>query len=93
MLYRKLHLLSKERDHAILASFLESVTSTVKDEFARLTRAERDLVPAFESVLDLNDHVVELRKSSLGGALERVLVLVTQLGSFIGYVKNGSLVE
>ena len=82
-LFRRLHLLSKERNHPILASFLESVTSALRREQSQLSRAQRDLIPAFESVLDLTDHVVQLRKSSLGGAIERVLVLVFQLGSFI----------
>lgn len=42
----------------------------------------------FESVLDLTDHVIQLRKTPLGGAVERVLVLVFQLGSFIAYVSR-----
>jgi len=82
-LFRKLHLLSKEKNHPILASFLESVTSALRAECSQLSRAQRDLIPGFESVLDLTDHVLELRKTSLGGAIERVLVLVFQLGSFI----------
>lgn len=85
-LFRRLRLLSKEKNHAVLASFLESVTSTVKEECSRLDRAQRDVMPSFESVLDLTDHVVQLRKTPLGGAVERVLVLVFQLGSFIAYV-------
>lgn len=84
--FRKLHLLSKERNHVILASFLDTVTTSLKEEFSALPRAERVAVPSFESVLDLTDHVVELRKTSLGGAVERVLVLVFQIGSFIAYV-------
>ncbi|KAK6822561.1 type I iterative polyketide synthase [Apiospora arundinis] len=67
VLFRKLHQLSKERDHVVLASFLESVTVAVKDECSRLSRPQRDLVPAFESVLDLTDHVVKLRKTPIGG--------------------------
>jgi hypothetical protein len=82
-LFRKLLSLSKERNYPILASFLETVTWALKEEQHRLIRSQRDLIPTFESVLDLTDHVVELRKSSLGGAIERVLVLVFQLGSFI----------
>ncbi|KAK7918361.1 polyketide synthase [Apiospora marii] len=85
VLFRKLHLLSKERDNVVLASFLHSVTLAVKDECSRLSRPQRELIPPFESVLDLTDHVVQLRKTSLGGAIERVLVLVFQLGSFIAY--------
>ncbi|KAK8061049.1 ketoacyl-synt-domain-containing protein [Apiospora hydei] len=85
VLFRKLHLLSKERDNVVLASFLHSVTLAVKDECSRLSRPQRELIPPFESVLDLTDHVVQLRKTPLGGAIERVLVLVFQLGSFIAY--------
>ncbi|CAN9410790.1 unnamed protein product [Alternaria alternata] len=84
-LFRKLHLLSKERSYPILALFLETITRAVKEEQRRLIRTERDSIPAFESILDLTDHVVELRKTSLGGAVERVLVLAFQLGSFIAY--------
>jgi len=86
--FRKLHLLSKEKDHTILASFLDSVTSALRGECSRLNRAQRDVMPSFESVLDLTDHVVQLRKTPLGGAVERVLVLVFQLGSFIAYVSR-----
>lgn len=92
-LFRKLHLLSKERDHPVLASFLDSVTSAIREEFSQLSRAQRDVVPAFESVLDLTDHVVQLRKTSLGGAIERVLVLVFQIGSFIAYVPRTTRLE
>ncbi|OAQ82437.1 polyketide synthase [Purpureocillium lilacinum] len=84
-LFRKLHLLSKERNHPVLASFLDCVTTAVKDECSHLIREQRDLLPCFESVLDLTDHVVELRRTPLGAAVERVLVLVFQLGSFIAY--------
>lgn len=82
-LFRKLHLLSKEREHIILASFLHCVGSVIKEEWGQLTRSERDLMPPFESVLDLTDHVLQLRKTRLGAAVERVLVLVFQLGCFI----------
>lgn len=82
-LFRTLHLLSKEKTFPILASFLEAVTSAVKDEFGRMTRSQRDVIPSFESVLDLTEHVLELRKTPFGAAVERVLVLVFQLGSFI----------
>ena len=43
--------------------------------------AAREVTPSLR--VDLTDHVVELRKTSLGGAVERVLVLAFQLGSFI----------
>ncbi|KAI0184872.1 hypothetical protein EV127DRAFT_503982 [Xylaria flabelliformis] len=85
VLFRKLNSLSKERDHVILASLLECVTVSLKDECSRLSRPHRDLIPPFESVLDLTDHVVQLRKTQVGGAIERVLVLVFQLGSFVAY--------
>ncbi|KAK8108545.1 polyketide synthase [Apiospora sp. TS-2023a] len=83
VLFRKLHLLGKERDNVVLGSFLHSITLAVKDECSRLARPQRELIPPFESVLDLTDHVVQLRKTPLGGAIERVLVLVFQVGSFI----------
>ena len=87
-LFRKLHLLSKEKDHTILASFLDSVTSALRGECSQLNRAQKDVMPSFESVLDLTDYAVQLRKTPLGGAVERVLVLVFQLGSFIAYVSR-----
>lgn len=82
-LFRKLYLLSKQRSHPILASTLEAITIAVKQECRQLEKFQRDLVPTFESVLDLTDSVIELRKTPLGGAIERVLVLVFQLGIFI----------
>ncbi|KAI3322973.1 polyketide synthase [Xylariaceae sp. AK1471] len=84
-LFRKLHLLSKERRHPILTSFLETVTISLKGECHGLSRSQKDLIPTFESVLDLTDHVVQLRKTPVGSAIERVLVFVFQLGSFIVY--------
>ncbi|KAI9727721.1 MAG: Type I Iterative PKS [Chrysothrix sp. TS-e1954] len=89
--FRRIHLLSKQRDHVILASFLETVTTSLKEECSTLPRAERVAIPSFESVLDLTNHVVELRKSPLGGAIERVLVLVFQVGSFVAYHENRPL--
>jgi hypothetical protein len=82
-LFRKLKLLSKERDHVVLASLLECITLALKDECSRLDHLHRDIVPPFESVLDLTDYVLRLRKTPLGAAIERVLVLVFQLGSFV----------
>lgn len=82
-LFRKLHLLSKERGHPILASTLDAITNSLKQECRLLDKAQRELIPTFESVLDLTDHVLALRKTPLGGAIERVLVLVFQLGVFI----------
>lgn len=82
-LFRQLHLLSQDKTYPILASFLKAVTSAVKDECGRMTRGQKDVIPSFESVLDLTEHVLDLRKTSFGAAVERVLVLVFQLGSFI----------
>ncbi|KAI0438313.1 polyketide synthase [Xylaria telfairii] len=84
-LFRKLHLLSKEKQRSILSSFLYSVTSSLKEECRRLNKQQKQAMPTFESVLDLTDHVVELRKTDLGAAIERVLVFVFQLGSFIAH--------
>ncbi|KAI0906088.1 polyketide synthase [Ustulina deusta] len=84
-LFRKLHLLSKEKQQSVLASFIHSVTIALKEECRQLSRHQKDLMPTFESVLDLTDHVVQLRKTSLGPAIERVLLIVFQLGSFIAY--------
>lgn len=83
VLFRKLHLLSKEINHPILASTIEAITTALKQECRQLTKVQREFVPAFESVLDLTDSVIELRKTPLGGAIERVLVIVFQLGVFI----------
>lgn len=85
-LFRKLRLLSKERNHPILASFLDAATAGLKRECSQQSRDRRQVLPAYESVLDLTEHVIDLRKTSLGGAIERVLSLVFQLGSFIAYV-------
>ena len=82
-LFRNLQKLSKERNHPILASTLERITIAVKQECRRLEKSQRELVPTLESVLDLTDSVIELRKTLLGGAVERVLALVFQLGIFI----------
>ncbi|KAI0803760.1 thiolase-like protein [Xylaria sp. FL0064] len=90
-LFRKLHLLSKQKQHSILASFLHFVTSSLREECRQLSKHEKDSVPTFESVLDLTDHVIQLRKTSLGPAIERVLLLVFQLGSFIAHHESSPL--
>lgn len=82
-LFNRLRLLSKERDYPVLYSFLDAVTTSLKEECTKLTKSQRELMPCFESVLDLTDHVIQLRRTSLGPAIERVLVLVFQLGGFI----------
>lgn len=71
---------------SILASFLDAVTVGLKNECSQLSRDRRRVLPAYESVLDLTEHVIDLRKTSIAGAIERVLSLVFQLGSFIAEV-------
>ncbi|KAL5341617.1 hypothetical protein BJX70DRAFT_405821 [Aspergillus crustosus] len=86
-LYRGLHNHSKDRQHPILARFIDETTRVVHDEVRRLPISVKALVPAFESVLNLVDYP-ELRKGPLGGSLDGVLLCVLEIATLIGYYET-----
>lgn len=84
-LLRRLHSHSKDRQHVILARFLDDATLAIRDEVRQLPAHLRALVPTFESILNFADHP-DLRKGPLAGSVEGLLLCVVQLATFIGYV-------
>ena len=80
------HLLvhSKGEDHRFLHAFLHAATVAVKDEIRALPHPLQALVPSFEHVLDLVQHVPDLRDGSLAEPIERVLLCVLKFGAMIG---------
>lgn len=84
-LLRRLHNHSKDRGHALLASFIVDATLAVREEVRQLPAQLKALVPTFTSILDFADHP-DLRKGPLAGAVEGILLCVVELATFIGCV-------
>ena len=84
-LFRRLHIHSKDRKHAILARFIDDATLAVREEVRRLPAALKALIPPFETVLNLADHP-SLRKGPLCGSIDGVLLCVVEIATLIGYV-------
>lgn len=87
-LFRELHSHSKDRNHPVLAHFLEEATRAVREEIRLLPSALKATIPPFESILNFVDFV-ELSKGPLNGSVDGVLLCIVELGSFIGYVSRG----
>lgn len=81
--FRKLHDHSKDASHPLLASFIAEATRTLREEVGQLPSETRQLIPPFDSVLAWAD-MTQLRESPLCGAVEGVLLVVAQIGAYIG---------
>ncbi|KAG9871680.1 putative polyketide synthase, partial [Aureobasidium melanogenum] len=86
-LFRHLRNQSKTRQHTILAHFLATATSSLKHEIQALSAELKQSFRPFESLLDWADDA-ELRRSSLCGAVDGVLLVILQLGAYIGFVED-----
>lgn len=84
-LLRRLHNHSKDRKHPVLSRFIEEATLAIRDEVRQLPAYLKSLIPPFETILNLVDHP-ELRKGSLCGSVDGVLLCLVELATFIGYV-------
>lgn len=82
-LYRRIQVHSKDKRHLILAAFLDETTSAIKEEVQKLPRSLKDLVPAFESILNFADYA-SLRQGPLGGSVEGLLLCVLEIATFVG---------
>ena len=78
-LFRRLQRNSKDKRFRFLALFLDEVNAAVKEELLKLPQALQALLPPFQSVLSLAD----FRNGPLGGAIERALLCVLEIGMFI----------
>lgn len=81
-LFRGLFLHSKDRRFRQLATFLEESTQVLQKEVAKLPASLKKMVPHFDTILPLID--VDFRQGPLGAAMESALLVVLELGMFIG---------
>ncbi|RAK79032.1 putative polyketide synthase [Aspergillus fijiensis CBS 313.89] len=86
-LFRALHYRSKDRRYPLLARFLEEATRALREEIRGLSSSLNQLVPPFESILNLASFT-DLRHGPLGGSVEGVLLCTVQLGTIIGYYEQ-----
>lgn len=84
-MYREMLAHSKDRGHPVLARFLDEATQAIREEMRLLPVALRAIVPPFESILDFVDFK-DLLKGPLAASVEAILLIVVELGIFIGYV-------
>nr|APX43975.1 polyketide synthase [Pestalotiopsis microspora] len=92
-LLRRLNRHSKDRQHPVLARFVEEATAAVREEIRLLPASSRALIPTFESIVDFADHP-SLRKGPLGVSIDGVLLGLVELGAFIGHFEeNGNKFE
>lgn len=82
-LFRRLYHQSQDRNHPILARFIQEATLAVRDEVRSLPATLKSLVPSFDTIFDLADHP-DLRKSPLGGSVDGMLLCAVQLAALIG---------
>lgn len=80
--YPLLRKLTQRRDNAILATFLERASVTLRNETRRLPRSRRELIPDFLTISNLVEAYSE--KGVKIPELESALVTISQLAHYIG---------
>ncbi|KAK8113417.1 hypothetical protein PG984_013943 [Apiospora sp. TS-2023a] len=86
-LCRRLHMLSKQRRHPVLARFLDEATELIRAEVRLLPASSQAQFTPFGVVLNFVDHA-ELRNGPLGAAIDGVLLVAVQLGTLITYYED-----
>ena len=82
-LFRRLHNHSKGKHHPVLAQFLSEATWAVKEEIRQLPTELKQLLPPFKTILSWAENA-ELREGLICGAVDGVLLIVSQLATYIG---------
>jgi hypothetical protein len=82
-LFRRMVVHAKDRRFRLLAAFIEECTRVLKGELALLPRFVSDGVSPFESILHLSEQG-NFGVGCLGAAMENALLVVLQVGMFIG---------
>ena len=82
-LFRQLHQRSKDRQHPILAQFLEAATLAIREEVRQLPNPLKALIPPFETILNFSNFA-DLRKGPLCGSIDGILLCTVELGTLIG---------
>ncbi|PHH60155.1 hypothetical protein CDD81_2073 [Ophiocordyceps australis] len=86
---RRLHNLSKDRRHHVLAQFISEATWAIKDEVEQLPTEVRQVIPPFRTIVSWADDE-ELRESSLSSVVDGVLLVLVQLATYISCVETRS---
>ncbi|KAG2027535.1 hypothetical protein GB937_001281 [Aspergillus fischeri] len=88
-LSRRLYNWSKDRQHTLLATFINEATAAVRQEVRLLPATLRALIPPFETIFSLVSHA-DLRHGPLGGCIDGMLLCAVQLATFIGYYEDST---
>lgn len=81
-LIRELHQHSKNRQHPILARFLEEATLAIREEVRQLPTTLKALIPPFETILNFSDFA-DLRKGQLCGSIDGILLCTVEVATLI----------
>ncbi|KAK8134771.1 hypothetical protein PG984_006783 [Apiospora sp. TS-2023a] len=84
-LFRRLHRYAKRSRHPLLARFLRSCVSVLREEVRKLPRGQRGSVPPFGDVITLGSEWETLRNGPIGGAWEGAFVCIYELAMLIGH--------
>lgn len=82
LIFRRLHSLSKDARHFLLAQFISEATRSIKDEIRELPAHLRNLFPPFETLLDWVEFL-DLRDGDLCGAVDGVLLVMAEVATYI----------
>jgi hypothetical protein len=82
-IFLRFRVFAKTNQHILLRQFLREATLVIRDEVRLLAADQRKIFPPFNTVLDLAS-LESMRKGPLGGAVELILLVVVELGLFIG---------
>ncbi|KAI8934142.1 Non-reducing polyketide synthase PKS8-1 [Plenodomus lindquistii] len=85
--FRQLHIQSKSSNHHTLAQFIAEATRAVKKEIENLPSSLKKLIPVFDTLESWSEHK-QLREGQLCGAIDGVLLVLTQLSTYICHVEN-----
>lgn len=84
-LFRGMHNLSKQKHYWLLARFFDEATVAVREEVEVMPASSRNTIPPFDTVLNLAEYL-DLRKTSIWGSIEGVLLILVELGTLLMYV-------
>lgn len=81
--FRNLQMHSKDVNHPLLARFIAEATRALRLEIADLPSEVQLQIPPFDSVIQWPE-MTPFREGPLCGAVEGVLLIVAQVGAYIG---------
>lgn len=81
--FRGLHNRSKDASHPLLARFIVETTRALREEVSSLTWEAKQHVPPFDTAFAWAEMPL-LREGPLNGAVEGALLIMSQIGAYIG---------